>query len=62
MKLKLLILAFLCFTTMSCSPTVSLKSPDKPFEINMNVKIDHQISVKVDKQIDEMMKNNKGIF
>lgn len=45
-----------------CSPTVSLQAPDKPLEINLNVKIDHQISVKVDKQLDDVMKKNEGIF
>ena len=46
----------------SCAPTVALQAPDKPLEINLNVKIDHQISVNVDKQLDEVMKSNEGIF
>ncbi len=45
-----------------CAPTVSLQAPDKPLEINLNVKIDHQISVKVDKQLDDVMNKNKDIF
>lgn len=45
-----------------CSPRVELQSPDKPLEINLNVKIDHQISVKVDKQLDEVMSKNEAIF
>jgi hypothetical protein len=45
-----------------CAPTVSLQAPDKPLEINLNVKIDHQISVKVDKQLDDVMSKNKDIF
>jgi hypothetical protein len=47
---------------VGCAPTVALQAPDKPLEINLNVKIDHQISVKVDKQLDDVMKNNSGIF
>lgn len=62
MKSEFLILASLCICLWGCAPTVALQAPDKPFEINMNVKIDHQISVRVDKQIDEMLKNNKEIF
>ena len=50
----------LCF--LGCSPTVALQAPDKPLEINLNVKIDHQISVKVDKQLDDVMEKNKDIF
>lgn len=61
MKLKLLVIA-LSLVMMSCAPTVELKAPEKPLEINLNVKIDHQISVKVDKQLDEVMKKNDDIF
>ncbi len=45
-----------------CAPTVSLQAPEKPLEINLNVKIDHQISVKVDKQLDDVMTKNEDIF
>lgn len=47
---------------LGCSPTVSLQAPDKPLEINLNVKVDHQISVKVDKEVENMIKKNEGIF
>lgn len=59
-----LILAYatLSLSLFGCSPTVSLQAPDKPLEINLNVKIDHQISVKVDKELDAVMKENEGIF
>jgi len=45
-----------------CAPTVALQAPDKPLEINLNVKVDHQISVKVDKHLEEVMDKNEGIF
>jgi hypothetical protein len=38
-----------------CSPTVKVQSPDKPITINLNVKLDHQIRVKMDKAIDNML-------
>lgn len=53
---------FLAIATWSCAPTVALQAPDKPLEINLNVKVDHQISVKVDKQLEDVMKKNEGIF
>jgi hypothetical protein len=59
MRLILSISVF-AFTFAGCA--VALKAPEKPLEINMNVKIDHQISVKVDKQLDDVIKNNEGIF
>lgn len=60
MKLAWFIALSLCL--FGCSPTVSLQAPEKPLEINLNVKIDHQISVKVDKELETVMKENEGIF
>jgi hypothetical protein len=45
-----------------CSPTVKVEAPDKPIEINMNVKIEHEIRIKVEKDIDQMLKQNKDLF
>lgn len=36
-----------------CAPTVKLAAPDKPIVINLNVKIEHEIRIKVDKELDE---------
>jgi hypothetical protein len=47
---------------ISCAPTVTLQAPDKPLEINLNVKIDHEIKVKVDKELDNVMSGNEDIF
>ena len=46
----------------ACSPTVKVAAPDKPIEINLNVKIEHEIRVKVEKDIDELIANNKDLF
>jgi hypothetical protein len=43
-------LAFL-FTVAACAPTVKVAAPDKPITINLNVKIEHEIRVKVDKDL-----------
>ncbi len=61
-KIYLSLAAVSFWMLSACSPTVSLQAPDKPLEINLNVKIDHQISVKVDKQLDDVMSKNKDIF
>ena len=45
-----------------CSPTVKLEAPDKPIVINMNIKIDHEIRVKVDRELDSLLENKKGLF
>lgn len=45
-----------------CSPTVKLEASDKPITINMNIKIDHEIRVKVDKELDTLLETKKGLF
>lgn len=46
----------------ACSPSVKLEAPDKPIEINMNVKIEHEIRLKVEKDVDELISSQKGLF
>ncbi|KAA6232473.1 YnbE family lipoprotein [Chlorobium phaeovibrioides] len=45
-----------------CNPTVRVEAPDKPIVINMNIKIDHEIRVKVDKELDSLLDTKQGLF
>jgi hypothetical protein len=47
---------------LGCSPSVKFEAPDKPIEINMNIKIDHEIRLKVEKDVDELISNQKSLF
>lgn len=47
---------------MACTPTVRIEAPDKPIEINMNVNIKHEILVKVEKEVEKLFDENKGLF
>lgn len=47
---------------VGCTPKVKVEAPDKPIEINMNVKIEHEIRVKVEKDIDQLLQDQKGLF
>ncbi|NRA53352.1 MAG: YnbE family lipoprotein [Gammaproteobacteria bacterium] len=44
-----------------CAPTVRLAVPEKPIVINLNVKIEHEIRVKVDKELDSIF-NDEDLF
>jgi hypothetical protein len=54
--------AGLCLAVDACTPRVEVATPDKPITINLNVKIDHQIRVKVDKELDQLLSPNSGLF
>lgn len=38
----------------ACTPRIALEAPKEPITINMNVKIDHEIRLKVEKDIDKL--------
>jgi len=46
----------------ACTPTVKVAAPDKPITINLNVKIDQEIRVRIDKDLDELMTKDSGLF
>lgn len=45
-----------------CNPTVKVEAPDKPIVINLNVKIEQEVRIKVDKDVDNLVKTNPNIF
>jgi hypothetical protein len=49
-------------TLAACTPRVQIEAPDKPIVINLNVKIEHEVRVKVEKDLDQVLKNNPGLF
>lgn len=46
----------------ACTPTVQLEAPEKPITINLNVKIEHEIKVKVDKDLETVFSKDSGLF
>ena len=52
----------LLLTLGACTPRVEVAAPEKPITINLNVKIDHEIRLKVDKDLDQVLSNDSGLF
>jgi hypothetical protein len=46
----------------ACTPTVQVAAPEKPIEINLNVKIEHEIRVKVDRELDDLFDEDSELF
>ncbi|MGB1090926.1 MAG: YnbE family lipoprotein [Oceanobacter sp.] len=42
--------------------TVKMAAPEKPITINLNVKIEHEIRVKVEKELENLFENNNDLF
>lgn len=47
---------------LACTPTVKVEAPDKPITINLNVKIEHEIRIKVDRELDTLFDEDNGLF
>ena len=52
------ILVTILFLGTACTPTVKIEAPDKPIEINMNINIKHEILIKVEKQVEELLEDD----
>jgi len=55
---QLIILTAILFLGVSCTPTVKVEAPDKPIEINMNINIKHEILIKVEQQVEELLEDD----
>ncbi len=47
---------------VACTPTVQVQAPDKPIEINLNVKIEQHVRVSIEKDVQKSIAKNKDIF
>lgn len=54
--------AALLLAVTACTPTVEVKPPSEPITINLNVKIEHEIRVKVDKELDDLFAEDSELF
>ena len=46
----------------ACQPTVKVEAPKEPITINLNVKIDAEVRVKLEKQAEEDIASKPDIF
>ncbi|PHR92807.1 MAG: hypothetical protein COA69_05625 [Robiginitomaculum sp.] len=64
MKWKLIVLSG-CIGGMflsACTHKIEIIPSDKPIIINLNVKIDQEIRVRLDKDIEDLLADNPDIF
>jgi hypothetical protein len=58
MRLALALVAL----AIGCTPKVEVTPPEEPIVINLNVKIEHEIRVKVDKDLENLFEEEDGLF
>jgi hypothetical protein len=46
----------------ACAPTVRVQAPDEPIEINLNVRIEQEVRVRVERDLEELFEENPELF
>lgn len=59
---RIFALLLCAFLTAACTPTVKVQAPDKPIEINMNIKIQQEVRVRVEKDLDAAFAEDPDLF
>ncbi|WP_394516181.1 YnbE family lipoprotein [Pantoea sp. SGAir0430] len=62
MSLRALLVLTAGLLLLGCVPRIEVAAPKEPITINMNVKIEHEIHIKVDKDVEALLKNQSGLF
>lgn len=47
---------------VGCTPRIEVAAPKEPITINMNVKIEHEIIIKADKDVEELLETRSDLF
>ena len=50
------------FALAACTPTVKVATSDKPITINLNVKIEHEVRLKIEKELDDLFSEDSDLF
>ena len=58
----LFIYLVLLASVAGCTPTVQLAAPKEPIVINLNIKIEHDIRIQVDKELEGLFDEESDIF
>ena len=60
--MRILGLVLVPLLLLGCSPTIKVETPQQPIEINLNVKIEHEILIKVEKDLEDLFEQEADIF
>lgn len=52
----------LCLLSAACQPTVKVEAPDKPIEINLNIRIEQEVRVRIERDLENIFRDDPEIF
>ena len=48
--------------TIACEPTVKIEAPEKPIVINLNVKIEQEVRVRIEEDVEDLLASDPDLF
>ena len=54
--------ALLALALVACTPTIQVAVPNEPITINLNVRIEHEIRVQVEEELNGIFTLDSGLF
>lgn len=58
----MIVACLLLWVTAACTPTVQMRAPEEPITINLNVKLDAEVRVKLEEQAEQDIEQNPDLF
>ncbi len=55
-------MTILLLAMTACQPRVALEAPKDPIVINLNVKIEQEVRIKVEKDVEDLFEDNSELF
>lgn len=56
------LLAGVGLAALACQPTVRVEPPKEPIVVNLNVKIEHEVRIKVERDVEALFEDNPDLF
>ena len=60
--LRVLCAAIGVLALAACEPRVRLEAPTEPITINLNIKIEQEVRIKVERDLEQLFKSDSKIF
>jgi hypothetical protein len=59
---RILLVAASAVALSACTPTIRIEPSDKPIKIDLNVKIDQEVRIKLDREVEDLIASNPDLF
>ena len=57
-----LLATMLLLAVAACQPTVRVEAPKDPIVINLNVKIEQEVRIKLEKDVEQLLEEDSDLF